>query len=323
LLHYNKQKQTIGYIMKNKLSILLLSVMIYHCAQSTRPFTKVSQGTSQNIDHMLNQVKAKGPIKFAKVNAADWAVDREGLIDFNDQKAKDAGLQEGKEPIQIYFYILEHPKFGKFLIDSGISREFRKDRSDWPVSKLVQSAMNLDALKINKTLEEFLSENKLSVNGVFLTHMHLDHILGIPDLPGIIPVYVGPNESSHKAFVNMFVQGSTDKLFGENVKIEHLNFESDAPEKMQILDFFGDGSLYIMWVSGHTPGSLAFLVQTTTGPELVVGDTCHTAWGWENNVPPGGFTSNGKLNREKLNSLKELSTKIPKIKIHPGHQSIK
>jgi len=308
--------------MKSRFYLLLILNLFVYCAQSTRPFEKVSKGTFSNTNLMLSKIKNRGPIKFQKFIAADWSVDREGLIDFDDPKVEQAQLEEGYEPIQIYFYLLEHPKYGKFLIDSGISNGFKKEKSEWPVSKLVRSAMNLDELKLHKTLNEVLSENKISLQGVFLTHMHLDHIMGIPDLPNITPVYVGPDESSHSAFLNMFVQGSTDKLFGENVKIEHLEFENKNPDTIQIIDYFGDGSFFVLWVSGHTPGSLAYLIQTTSGTELVVGDTCHTAWGWENNVPPGDFTSDKKRNREKLAMLKEISFKLPKMKVHLGHQSL-
>lgn len=309
---------------KNSLILSLITLaFLVQCSQSTRPFSKTEKGSTKTFSEIESSVSKKGPIKFQKILAADWVADRSGLIDFSDPKAKSAGLVEGEEEIQIYFYVLEHPKFGKYLIDTGISDVFRKEPREWPVSKLIQNVMNLDKLKIKSILSETLNDNQITLSGVFLTHMHLDHIMGIPDLPHQTPVYVGPEESNHKAFLNMFVQGSTDKLFGDHVNIEQLEFKNKSPENIAILDFFGDGSLYVFWVSGHTPGSLAFLVHTTGGTHLIVGDTCHTTWGWEQNVPPGKYTSSIELNRIHLNQLKEFSQKFPKIKIHPGHQSFK
>ncbi|TGL62306.1 MBL fold metallo-hydrolase [Leptospira ognonensis] len=309
--------------MKSPSLTILAFFLILHCSQSTRPFSKTVIGKTKSFEEIESSVTQKGPIKFQKFLAADWIADRSGLLDFKDPKTKSAGLVEGEEEIQIYFYIVEHPKFGKYLIDTGISNVFKKEPQDWPVSKLIQNVMNLDKLKIKSILSETLKDDQITLNGVFLTHMHLDHIMGVPDLPNQTTVYVGPDESNYKAFLNLFVQGSTDRLIGENVKIEQLEFKNKSPENIEILDFFGDGSLYVLWVSGHTPGSLAFLVQTTGGTQLIVGDTCHTTWGWEQNVPPGKFTSSLELNRKHLNQLKEITQKFPKIKIHPGHQSFK
>lgn len=164
-------------------------------------------------------------------------MERSGLINLKDPKA--SVLKSGDEPIQIYFYVLDHPQFGRYAIDTGISKVFRKDSKEWPVSWLVVFGMNTKTLKIRETTDEWLNKNPKKVEGIFLTHMHLDHILGSPDFQPNVPIYVGPKETTGKKFLNLFVQGSTDRVLGENPTLYELNFQEgrkDSP--VRILDFF-------------------------------------------------------------------------------------
>ncbi|TGK14019.1 MBL fold metallo-hydrolase [Leptospira fletcheri] len=264
----------------------------------------------------------KGPVGFQKIVSADWAVDRGGLINLKDPKAREAKLEPGKEPIQIYFYVIDHPKFGRYVIDTGVAEVFRKDPKEWPISSIVASAMNTADLKIHVTSEEWLKKENKNVNGIFLTHMHMDHIMGTLDFPSGTPIFTGKQESTKRNFLNLFVQGTTDRLLGPAPALEELTFTETETAAARVLDFFGDQSFYILQVPGHTVGSLAFLVRSSSGLQLVTGDTCHTRWGWENSVIPGSFTADPERNRESLDFLKALAAKYPKIQVHPGHQSI-
>lgn len=302
--------------------IILCFLFLIHCTVTSFPSKSVKKGQDVRLD-FSSYSSSQGLINFQKLVFADWAVDREGLIHLQEPAAVKAGLKPGDEPIQIYMYVLEHPVHGRYFIDTGIADVFRKDRPEWPIKGFVASAMKMEKLKVNITTGEWNKENQGELKGIFLTHMHIDHIMGTSDIPKNIPIYTGPKEASHKAFLNMFVRGTTDDLLGEKREIQELIF----PEKISDIglsgiDFFGDQSLIVFHSPGHTPGSLAFLIQSTSGPQLVVGDTCHTKFGWENNVPPGEFTSDLDENRKSLSSLKKLAEKIPNLTIHPGHQSL-
>ncbi|ALO28011.1 MBL fold metallo-hydrolase [Leptospira borgpetersenii] len=264
---------------------------------------------------------SKGPILFQKMISADWAVKRSGLINLKDPKA--SALKSGDEPIQIYFYAIDHPKFGRYLIDTGISKVFRKDPKEWPISAIIMSLMNTEALKVRLTTDEWLNKDPKKIEGIFLTHLHLDHILGSMDFQPNVPMYVGPKEATNKRFLNLFVQKTTNRLLGENPTLYELSFqESQEASPFRALDFFGDQSLLIFHMEGHTKGSLAFLVQSSSGYQLVLGDSCHTSWGWENDVTPGDFTEDQEKNRISLDFLKNLASKLPEVQVHPGHQSI-
>ena len=78
-----------------------------------------------------------------------------------------------------------------------------------------------------------------------------------------------------------------------------------------------------MWalsVPGHTPGSLAFLARTETGPVLFVGDTSHTRWGWDHGVPPGTYTEDAAGNAASLAKLRTIAAAWPQLRVVVGHE---
>ncbi|MEI1278803.1 MBL fold metallo-hydrolase [Leptospira venezuelensis] len=304
-----------------RIIILLVAIgILTNCAVTSNRSVLVNKGTPVDIKDI--NPSDKGPIVFKKIIAADWATERAGLINLKDQKAITAGLQSGQEPIQIYFYVIDHPKFGRYVVDTGLGDVFRKDTKEWPVSGIVTSQMNLGALKIHTTIKEWLQKEPKKVEGIFITHLHLDHILGTQDFPIGTSVYTGQNEPGDTRFLHLFVQGSTDKILGLDTILSELNFFRKEAAPIRFLDFFGDQSLYVVSVPGHTEGSIAFLIKSTNGVQLITGDTCHTSWGWLNNVTPGDFTKDIERNKVSLDLLQSVAAKFPKIQVHPGHQSI-
>ena len=71
----------------------------------------------------------------------------------------------------------------------------------------------------NDTLDQSLAAHgyhRNDITDVILTHLHFDHISGMPDIPANVPLYIGQRESSKKEAINLFVQGSTDALLAGN-----------------------------------------------------------------------------------------------------------
>jgi glyoxylase-like metal-dependent hydrolase (beta-lactamase superfamily II) len=262
-----------------------------------------------------------GPITLETVNASDWAVDRAGLINLDHPKAKAAGLKDGDEPIQIYFHALRHPAQGLFIVDTGVEKALRDDPEHSALGGLVRKFMHMERLRVRAPLGEWLAQQREPLQGVLLTHLHLDHVSGMPDVPSSVPIYSGPGEASASSVLHAFVQGSTDRALAGKTPLQEWAFVPDASGRFAgVLDVFGDGSLWALWVPGHTAGSTAYLARTASGPVLLTGDTCHTRWGWDNGVEPGAFTADQAGNAKSLEQLRKLAAEHPKLAVRLGHQ---
>ena len=70
------------------------------CALTSHATQPSTLGTRSRASALLAVVDAPGPIELETINASDWAVDRGGLINLDDPRARAAGLKDGPEPIQ-------------------------------------------------------------------------------------------------------------------------------------------------------------------------------------------------------------------------------
>lgn len=299
------------------LGLLLLAPLLLAGCHASNVGTQAAQlGSPGSVAAMQALIDKPGPIVFEKYRAADWAVPLSGLLNLEHPKAVAAGLEDREEPIQIYVYSLRHPQFGTFLVDSGVSVKFVDAANNDDVSPLVSMAMNIPALDVKLTTSDLISTLN-GVDGVFLTHIHMDHIMGLTDISPAVPVYTGPGETTASGALNIASRGTTDRLLANVTALQEWQFDDEG-----VIDIFGDGSVWAIHTPGHTPGATSYLVRSTTGTQLLIGDTTHTRWGWENGVEPGSYSADIPLNAQSLAMLKQLVRDHPAVLAHPGHQPL-
>ncbi|HZH02398.1 MAG TPA: MBL fold metallo-hydrolase, partial [Myxococcaceae bacterium] len=180
------------------------------CVASHHPTQEAALGTPRRSAELVAVIDKPGPLKVETVIAADWKVDRAGLINLDHPRARAAHLEDGAEPVQIFFHVLRHPTRGTFIIDTGLERAVRDDPDNSVFGGfLVEKAMHREWLEVRLPLGDWLTKEAKPLQGVLLTHLHLDHIAGLPDLPAGPGVYAGPGETSARAAMNLLGRGIT------------------------------------------------------------------------------------------------------------------
>ncbi|MFZ6744825.1 MBL fold metallo-hydrolase [Undibacterium sp. JH2W] len=300
---------------------LFLSLLLCACAQTSHPEMPAQMGRPTSSIAMEALIDAPGPIQLETINSAEWKVPLAGLVNLKSPAAIAAKLEDRDEAIQVYVHVIKHPQFGNFLVDTGVSAQLLKNPDEVGLSWMVRKFMHLEKMQLKTNTAEVVQGLHSKLSGVFFTHLHLDHVSGMPDIPADVPLYIGQDEASHKDAINLFVHGSTNALLKGKHSLQVWSFADDPQNQFEgIFDIFSDGSVFAISVPGHTAGSVAYLIRTTSGPVLLTGDTCHTRWGWENTVEPGDFTRDNKHNLENLKKLKQLVARHPLIQVRFGHQ---
>jgi N-acyl homoserine lactone hydrolase len=293
------------------------------CAVTTHQTQPAQLGARSSLAALEAVIDQPGPITVQTVTAAQWHVPLSGLLNLDDPSARAAGLKDRQEPVQIFLHSLQHPSQGMYLIDSGVQADIHVD--DSAIGGLVASVAKLDELNVQLDTRAWLKRQAAPLRGVLLTHLHLDHVMGLPDIPAGTPLYAGPGEAQASSFENLFVQGTTDRELEGHVALSEWQFPPTANDERGIaavLDVFGDGTLWALHVPGHTPGSTAYVARSAEGPVLFTGDACHTAWGWENSVEPGTFSSDPSRSRQSLLALRALAQRHPGMTVRLGHQPL-
>lgn len=286
------------------LALLLLSA----CAHTVPTVTAPPMPTEATDPATLS---GTGPIARETIVAANWAVARKGLIDLKDPAASE--LSGGKQPMVLTVHVLTHPTAGTFLIDTGMPTGRTEARG------LVRHAIR--GIETERTLASILADIEGPIAGVLLTHTHIDHILGLPDLPEDVPVYVGPGDERPGSTVSGLAFPTFKRGLGDRpLTLWDLDSAAALGPVPQALDLVGDGSLWALVIPGHTAGSTAYLARTTDGPVLFTGDTSHTRWGWDHDVTPGTFTEDHEGNAIALAQLRALAASIDGIEVVVGHE---
>ncbi|SEU41196.1 Metallo-beta-lactamase superfamily protein [Myxococcus fulvus] len=318
--------------MKNAKRLLLAAVAVLVVAATTlvlvgaattsHPHQRSTLGVARPSTELLALLNEPGPVELESIASADWAVDRGGLVNLGHPTAKSAGLVDGDEPIQVFFHALRHPTKGLYIVDTGVEDALRDAPEQAALSGLLADAMKVkEKMQVKEPLGAWLAKESGPLAGVFLTHLHLDHLTGMADVPAGTPVYSGPGETTTRAFLNVLTRSVADRALSGKAAVSEWTYTPDTDGPFEgAVDIFGDGSVWALWVPGHTPGSTAYLVRSTKGPVLLVGDASHTRWGWEHDVEPGTFTADAARGRQSFEKLRAFAQAHPEVAVRLGHQ---
>jgi N-acyl homoserine lactone hydrolase len=304
--------------------VLLGSLMFFSgCMGSRHASQRSTLGVARSTSDLAAVIDQPGIVELETVTSGVWAVAREKLINLDNPIARRAGLKPGLEPIEVDFHVLRHPTRGRYLVDTGAERALRDRPSQAAVRGLVAAYLHFGTMKVVAPLGDWLATHEEGgpIRGVFLTHLHPDHISGMVDVPASAVVYTGPDEISTRLGHNLLLQAVNDRALVGKPTVEEWPFAPDASGRFAgVVDIFGDGQVWALWVPGHTHGSTAFVVRTPRGPVLLTGDACHTRWGWEHGVEPGALSDDILASRVSLERLRALAAEHPSLDVRPGHQ---
>ena len=159
--------------------------------------------------------------------------------------------------------LLRHPK-GDLLIDAGFSSQVAAHlpaylqlmRAPYAASRTARD--QLDA-----------SGYDLSRLRVVPTHSHWDHVSGVADLP--VPIWINEGELRYAR------EAAGGKVFREvSAGHEIEQYEFNGPSYLGFpssFDVYGDGSIVIVPVGGHTTGSVVVFASLPTGKRYAfIGD---------------------------------------------------
>lgn len=221
-------------------------------------------------------------------------------------------------------FVVEHPR-GRLLIDAGVGKRVRAHLSTTPfllrtLAELTVKLPTVDALG-GRGLQA------TDVEGIVLTHSHWDHVSGLADLRGV-PVWITPEELAHarsddeggKLYRQLEAEGPFE--------LRELSFAGEAFGPFERShDFYEDGSVVIVPMPGHTPGSVGVFVTDAAGKRaLIIGDTSWTKEGvdWPAEKPwlaRRMVDHDASQVRKQLVLLHQLQRANPELLIVPAHDA--
>ncbi|KAH8782709.1 beta-lactamase-like protein [Diaporthe sp. PMI_573] len=177
----------------------------------------------------------------------------------------------------IAFLVVHRSSGKKILFDLGCRREF------WtlpdPISEIIDA--KVPGIKVDKDLVDVLKDGGIDVTEIssaVVSHHHYDHIGDPATFPKSMSLIVGPGFS--EAFLPGFPTNQNAPVFESAVEGREIQ-ELDFSEGLKVagypaVDYFHDGSFYILHSPGHAIGHLSALARTTENSFIFLGgDICH------------------------------------------------
>ncbi len=221
--------------------------------------------------------------------------------------------------------LVRHPR-ATFLYDTGLC-------NDIPLILMDQSLFfrqTLARFKFERSISSHLQHLGLKprdLSFALISHLHWDHVSGVLDLPGL-PLRVNRVEfdaarlklfNQHQSLVPRLIHDSPIELFDMQGP-SYAGFCSS-------LDLFGDGSIVLLPLPGHTAGNTGMLIRRSNGQHLfVVGDAAHLIENYQRPATPhplfySRVTGNDALARQTLVDLHRFSRFYPEIPLIPMHDA--
>lgn len=169
-------------------------------------------------------------------------------------------------------FLIAHPK-ATFIVDPAVCVDAeRRTIAQLPAVLRVAVRPPADTIPTITALARLADTTALDF--ALPTHAHWDHVSGLLDLPDL-PVYL------HRREHNWIGSGPVAPVGGVRDSLRDRpvgDYELDGPPILTFTashDLFGDHSVILVDLAGHTPGSVGVLAHTERGWVLIAGDA---AW---------------------------------------------
>lgn len=171
------------------------------------------------------------------------------------------------------FIVLEHPRHGTSLIDTGYSPFFLEATRPFP-QRLYRWLLPV-RLGAERSIE--------SVREIFISHFHGDHIAGLRHFLDARFVY---RRSAHETLMRQSplrqtCHGFLPALLPDDFTQRGPGLDDDAFvagsgrfSDLRVVDHYGDGDLLLVDLPGHAPGHTGFAFRTRDAQFFYIADAC-------------------------------------------------
>lgn len=233
-------------------------------------------------------------------------------IDLKNTRRQLTAPDSARLTLPVCAYLVEHPR-GLLLVDTGWCRDISPEGEYdvKAVSRVLPAPLaNLyrPYLPRGMAIHEQLAARGLrpeDLECVMLTHLDPDHVAGLRHLKGAARIVLPEDEyfwSCRTVYKlrqprNLWLDTPMERLFYRGSPL--------GPNRWAI-DLFGDESVQLVNVPGHTDGQAAVILRNGGRFVLLAADAAYSPRNWQEDITPGlGFSRNWQ--RKSLSWLRTMA----------------
>jgi N-acyl homoserine lactone hydrolase len=225
--------------------------------------------------------------------------------------------------VPVVAFLVEHPGFGAFLIDTGFHASVAVD----PKQNL--GRLNAAFFKDIEMAQSDAVSHQLRARGiepgsvrlVVMTHLHVDHASAISEFPAATYL-LSRREWEAAVEPRGAVRGYVRRQFDHAFDYRLLDFDSSAADSFatfgRSFDIFGDGSVRVVSTPGHSFGHLSVVLRLAGREALVAGDAIYSLRTMRESHLPYRVVDEHVF-RRSLREIQLYAEQTPDALIIPGH----
>lgn len=246
----------------------------------------------QGIDRTIKFLSSSGAVT-QTANVASIRFFTTGYIEFSRRLAQ-RGAAQKKTRFHATVALIDHPKFGLTLFDTGYSPRFNAATQKWPwrLYRMMTPAFVPPELAVVNQLKAS-GVDPSEIRQIVISHFHADHICGLSDFPNAD--FVATNRAwegvKHlkglRAIKNAFIPSLLPDDFSD--RFHGLGAFHGPPlgPFPRSHDLFGDGSVLLVELDGHAKGQTGAIVRNNDGQRVfLLADAFWTRTEIEQNLKP-------------------------------------
>jgi glyoxylase-like metal-dependent hydrolase (beta-lactamase superfamily II) len=211
-----------------------------------------------------------------------------------------------------------------FLFDSGLGSQVAQQyRQDMPWWARVFFKYDEPVLPARQQLDQ---AGIPPIERIILSHAHWDHASGLGDFPEAV-VWAAPEELTVVAHAAPGLGGSwPSQVSLKSIRWQALDFKPQPHKGFErSIDLFADGSVVLVPMSGHTPGSIGMFVTVASGKRFFFcGDAVWRADALKDGSPkfwPASLIvdKDRELTQYTIERMRQLVKQDPGLVVVPAH----
>jgi len=222
--------------------------------------------------------------------------------------------------------LVRHAK-GDVLIDTGFSPNAEAQMDELPAAGRAFGRQVVSGAKDRKSITDALStvgEKPSAVARILITHAHYDHLGGAVELPA--PIFVTSAESKWMAEQAAHPTITPPSLLAAvQPRVKSLAYKSGPYMGFESSDdIYGDGTIVVVPLPGHTPGSQGVFLKLGQRKVFLIGDATDTLEAAARGLPKNpairaATDSEPELADTQAKRLSEFHAVHPEIALIPAH----